>query len=126
MSVAFWLPWPPASNHYRIPVRGRLILSSAARAYYERCAVVLLAQGVPRGIVEPVELEIIAHQPDRRRRDLDGLLKQPLDALTKHGLWDDDSRVHALAIRWGEPEAGGLLRCRLWPLLPGAPPPPVS
>lgn len=42
---------------------------------------------------------ICAHFPDLRRRDLDNLLKAPLDALTASGMWDDDSQIHALAIR---------------------------
>jgi len=37
--------------------------------------------------------------PDRRRRDLDNLLKSLLDAITHAGIWDDDSQVKHLEIR---------------------------
>ena len=36
---------------------------------------------------------IEAWMPDKRVRDLDNLLKAPLDALTRAGFWVDDSQI---------------------------------
>ncbi|NBW22487.1 MAG: RusA family crossover junction endodeoxyribonuclease, partial [Caulobacteraceae bacterium] len=38
-----------------------------------------------------VRVVIEAFPPDRRKRDLDNILKSLLDALTHAGVWEDDS-----------------------------------
>jgi crossover junction endodeoxyribonuclease RusA len=40
-----------------------------------------------------------AFPPDRRRRDLDNLLKPTLDALQHGGVYEDDSQVDLLVVR---------------------------
>ncbi|MCG7044530.1 RusA family crossover junction endodeoxyribonuclease, partial [Pseudomonas aeruginosa] len=54
-----------------------------------------------------VRVVIHASPPDRRKRDLDNLLKGLLDSLTKAGAWDDDGLVDDLRIVRGEVKAGG-------------------
>ena len=108
IDLSFSLPWPPSTNHLYATFRGRRVKTKAARGYSEGCAVLLLAAGVPRlEVAEPVLLEIVAHQPDARRRDLSNLVKIAEDALVRHGLLADDRWVHELHVRWGESLAGG-------------------
>jgi crossover junction endodeoxyribonuclease RusA len=45
-----------------------------------------------------LRVEIIAFQPDQRRRDLDNMLKAPLDALQACGAYHDDSQIDELII----------------------------
>lgn len=45
--------------------------------------------------------------PDRRSRDLDNLGKCLLDALTKAGVWQDDSQIDRLTFIRSEPIKGG-------------------
>lgn len=40
--------------------------------------------------------------PDRRRRDLDNLLKSVLDAMTHAGVWLDDSQIRNLCVEMKE------------------------
>ncbi len=47
----------------------------------------------------PLEVSIVAWLPDARRRDVDNLLKAPLDALAHAGIYDDDSQIADLSIR---------------------------
>ena len=49
--------------------------------------------------------------PDKRRRDLDNLLKATLDSLTHAGVWSDDSQIDALSIR--RFPIGGMLKVRI-------------
>jgi crossover junction endodeoxyribonuclease RusA len=99
--IELTLPWPPSVNRYWRSVNGRVLIAAAGRRY--RTDVELAyrlgrAGGAGMGDA-PVQVVIEAWLPDLRRRDIDNLLKAPLDALTHAGLWDDDSQVMALAIR---------------------------
>ena len=108
------LPWPPSVNRYYRNVAGVTKISAEGRAY--RAAVVnLLAEHrtVPP-LAGAVAVDIEAHMPDRRRRDLDNLLKGLLDALTHAGLWLDDSQVADLRIRRA-PTIGGMVKVRVTP-----------
>lgn len=46
-----------------------------------------------------LSVEIDAHPPDRRRRDLDNLQKPLLDALEYAGVYEDDSQIDRLVSR---------------------------
>lgn len=52
-------------------------------------------------------LTIIVQPPDRRRRDLDDVLKAMLDAMTHTGIWADDSDIDDLRIVRAGVQPGG-------------------
>ncbi len=102
MSITVRLPWPPSGNHAYTVARGRKILSSQGRSYRD-LAVYLASSQIsrcahPEGLEGPVSVHIVANEPDRRHRDIDNLLKLPLDCLTKAGAWSDDSKIDDLRI----------------------------
>lgn len=113
------MPWPPSANRYyrspsRGPLAGRHMLSEEGRKYRAAVQALAAAESWPRfaeGMRLGVELE--AWMPDRRRRDLDNVLKAALDALTHAGVWADDSQVDDLRIRRA-PAIGGMLKVRVW------------
>jgi crossover junction endodeoxyribonuclease RusA len=49
-----------------------------------------------------LRVTITANPPDQRARDLDNLLKAPLDALAKAGVYADDKQIDELMIKRGE------------------------
>lgn len=104
------LPWPPSVNQYYRTFRGRMILSKSGRAY--QSDVESLIAG--KTITGPVSVEIQAFRPDKRRRDLDNVLKAALDALTHIKIWEDDSQISDLRIFWA-PEMGGFLKIKVTP-----------
>jgi len=108
------LPWPPSVNQHWRSVAGRVLLSRPGRAY--RAAVGALAGGqvAPEG---RLACSIEAWPPDRRRRDLDNLLKAVLDALQHAGIMRDDELVDDLRIVRRPPVAGGRLVIELAPAL---------
>ena len=53
------------------------------------------------------------NKPDKRRRDLDNILKAPLDALTHAGLLMDDEQFDEINIVRGQPVSGGRLEIRI-------------
>jgi len=103
--VTTLLPWPPSMNHYWRRVGPRTLISREGRTFRTSvCA--LLGGGGPR---QPpadgrVALAMDAFPPDRRRRDLDNLLKPSLDALQHAGVYEDDSQIDLLVVRRREPD----------------------
>jgi len=99
------LPWPPSVNNYwRHKVTGRLatVYVSAEGKQYRKAVndLVMEAAMVQRYLKQtgPVRVVIEAFPPDRRKRDLDNILKSLLDALTHAGVWEDDSQIQDLRI----------------------------
>ena len=114
MEAVLVLPWPPSVNTYyrslsKGPLAGRVLISEKGRAYRAETSAIMQRRGLrmPAGRLRVV---IDAYPPDRRRRDLDNLLKAALDALVHGGAIEDDSLIDDLRIRRGEVRQGGELR----------------
>lgn len=105
--VEILLPFPPSVNQLWRRVGARTILSRAGRLYRDRVTE-LLAGMEPFGDAR-LEVEILVHPPDRRRRDLDNLTKASLDAIVHSGLIDDDSQIDRLVLERAQCKPGGLL-----------------
>lgn len=112
------LPWPPSANTYwRHPTKGKLagrhLISEAGRAYRDAVAWQVRVQCcLEKPIAKPLAVDIVAFMPDRRRRDLDNLLKALLDSMTHAGVWVDDSLIHDLRIRRA-PTIGGMVKVEI-------------
>lgn len=102
----FTLPWPPTVNTYWRHVGAKVLISAEGRAYRKAVFGLLAACGP---LAAPVSLEIVACPPDRRKRDLDNLLKAPLDSMQHAGLYADDADVAKLTITRGPVTPGGRL-----------------
>ena len=106
------LPWPPTGStpnarnrqHWR---RNRNI----AHGYKGDCLLLCRSQGLHKGDVEGLHLSIRFCPPDRRRRDLDGMLssiKHGLDAISETVGVDD---YHfGFTLTRGEPVKGGVVQ----------------
>ena len=94
------LPYPPSVNHYWRHSRGKVYLSAEGREYRQGVADAI---GRVRPLVGPVVLRLLVHPPDKRRRDLDNVLKAILDALEHAGAVRDDSQVEMLHVRRKDP-----------------------
>ena len=90
----FTLSWPPTVNTYWRAVNGRNILSKKARAYKKEAGYFLRACGY-KG---PIAVSIGCNPPDKRKRDLDNILKPLLDVMTENGVYEDDSQIDYLLI----------------------------
>lgn len=111
MKHTFYLPFPPSANRYWRHNRGRTHLSSEARAYRA-----LIAKEVSHSCTfgeARLDVSIVAYPPDKRRRDLDNMLKQLLDALQFAGAYCDDSQIDRLSIERGEDKKHGLVEVRI-------------
>jgi crossover junction endodeoxyribonuclease RusA len=93
---SYRLPYPPTMNTYWRKYRGRITLSARGRQYKRDVQAVVGPQ--PPRLVGPLAVTLSVWLPDRRKRDLDNLIKPVLDACTAAGVWIDDSQVAALSI----------------------------
>jgi crossover junction endodeoxyribonuclease RusA len=102
------LPWPPSVNHYWKSNGTRRFISPQAKQWLEEAIWLLKqAKGGRPPIAGEVAVFVIAWPPDRRRRDLDNLLKAILDALVKAGALQDDHQVAEVHLVRRAPEKPG-------------------
>jgi len=94
------LPYPPSVNRYWRSVNGRVLVSADGRAFRDSAAI--FAKSVLRGakpLTGRLSVRIELSPPDRRRRDIDNVLKALLDSMTYAGVWIDDSQIDELSIK---------------------------
>jgi len=111
MDTTLVLPWPPSVNaYYRSVNRGRLagrvLISERGRAYRAEVQAIVERRGM-NPMQGRLTVHITANPPDRRRRDLDNLLKATLDSIVHGGVIQDDSLIDHLTIVRGPTTEGG-------------------
>jgi len=79
-----------------------MVIGARGRAYRKNATDSILEQGVPIvALGGPLQVELLACPPDRRRRDLDNLQKALLDAVVAARVIEDDSNIDDLRVTRG-------------------------
>ena len=99
------LPWPPSVNTYDTVWKGRKILSKKGKQFKKDCAEHIKPQSEP--MTGKLKVNVVVSFPDKRKRDLDNLLKPILDVLDDYNVYVDDSQIWDLRIT--RVETGGSL-----------------
>ena len=104
------LPVPPTINHYYIRTRRGMFIGKKGVAFREETAL-LFKQKYPSHETskENLKVNIDFTPPDRRRRDVDNILKCLLDSLEKSGIYKDDSQIIELRVRKLDPAKPGFI-----------------
>jgi crossover junction endodeoxyribonuclease RusA len=85
----YHFPWPISQNAIWRAVKGRNILSSAARRWFAEASELLSLQPF-KAFKGPVELSVKLCPPNKRKWDIDNKSKVLLDALVKKGIIEGD------------------------------------
>jgi crossover junction endodeoxyribonuclease RusA len=110
--IEITLPWPPSVNTYWRNFDGRMIISAKGREYRETVGDQMILQKQIKHFTGRLRVDIEAFRPDKRRRDLDNLLKATLDGLAHAGVYEDDSQIIDLRIYWAK-DIGGMLKIKI-------------
>lgn len=115
--ITLTLPWPPSVNAYWRSVGGRVIVSSVGRRYQRQVREAVASSGLLDARF-PLRCRLRTRwtmfQPSNVPRcDLSNFLKAAEDALTKAGVWQDDSLIDSGTFDRGEPVEGGALSVQI-------------
>lgn len=98
------LPYPPSINTYYRHVGGKVLISAKGRAYRERVEQIAVLDNVQNKFKKSdLQIVVTLYPPDRRKRDIDNVLKCLFDSLTHGKVWQDDSQVKRMFIEKNEP-----------------------
>ncbi|MDX9982221.1 MAG: RusA family crossover junction endodeoxyribonuclease [Lentisphaeria bacterium] len=101
MRCAILLPFPPGLNNLFKNIRRGRARTDRYQAWIAEATRQILAQN-PQRICGSFRAELRFERPDRRKRDLDGLAKAPLDLLVRAGVIDDDHLAERLVLVWSD------------------------
>lgn len=101
MTQVLHLPTPPSVNNlFKNIARGRA-KTERYEAWIAEAGLKLNLQR-PRLVRGPFLVTMVFVRPDLRRRDLDGMIKAPLDLLVKHGVVQDDHLCQSIRLSWSD------------------------
>ena len=96
--LRFELPYPPSVNHYYLRTSSGVITGERGKKY-RRDAGILLGKHrnhFPEDTRLAVTINVFA--PDKRKRDIDNLLKCTLDSIEHAGVYKNDNQIDMLTV----------------------------
>ncbi len=113
MRIEFVLPYPPTVNTYWRRRGSTYFISEEGKRYRRAVVLIVRQQRLKLSLSGRLAIKVIAEPPDKRRRDLDNILKAPLDALMHAGLLIDDEQFDEINIVRGQLVPGGRLGIKI-------------
>lgn len=105
--LVLYLPFPPTVNHYWSAGHGKSRFVSAKGRMFRLAVQEAIVEQYRDTFEGRLQVSVLLHPGDRRKRDLDNYMKALLDALTHAGVWLDDEQIDRLVIERGEIKKGG-------------------
>lgn len=103
----FVLPYPPSVNTYWRRRGSQYYISKQGQQYRRDVQRILHILNLDIFTTSRLRIKITADVPDKRRRDLDNILKSLLDALVHGGFAEDDEQFDDIRVIRGEQISGG-------------------
>ena len=117
------LPYPPSVNHYwgtRATYKNKHMipqkyLTQKAKDYAKEVQQCVFVQKGQKAYNLPIEVKVGVYVPDKRKRDLDNILKGLFDSLTKASVYADDSLIEKLEVEKLGFKKGGEVQVKIQP-----------
>lgn len=106
MHIQLELPYPPSVNHYWGMSGTRRFIGKRGQEFRQAVAEACLEAGI-EPLEGPLSVHIALFPPDRRKRDVDNVLKSLLDACEHAGCFENDNQIDELHIIRSEVRKGG-------------------
>lgn len=106
------LPYPPSVNHYKTV--GKIVTTQNGKKYQQRVDTSetkafyyhvwikiresMALKRIETALISTIDMKVWLYPPDKRKRDIDNVIKPLLDSLVKGGLLQDDSQINRLLI----------------------------
>jgi crossover junction endodeoxyribonuclease RusA len=100
------LPYPPSANSMWRHVGKRVLRSAEYEAWRKQCALIIRSETRGHGVAGPYAMTMQVGRPDRRRRDIDNLVKPVGDVLVLAGAVDDDCDCQKIEASWSADVTG--------------------
>lgn len=126
MEFTLKLPYPPSNNHYKRKNKnfGKIskrtgkkiklfVLEPETDRYHREVWFRFRIQGGKKLLSKTIRMEVLVYPPDRRKRDLDNVLKVLMDSLQKAEAYEDDFYIQELMLVRKEIIIGGELIVKL-------------
>jgi len=97
-SIDLKLPWPPTANTYWRRNGNRYFISEKGLTFRDKVCFSCRAYKGNFKAEDKLAVTILAYPPDKRKRDLDNLLKCTLDSLQHAQIFVDDNQICELTI----------------------------
>lgn len=95
--IKITLPYPPSVNHYWGQLGSKKFLGKKGKEFRE--AVILAVYNAKQGgLAGRLHMEVYLYPPDKRKRDIDNVLKPLLDAMEHAGCYENDSQIDKLCV----------------------------
>lgn len=98
------LPYPPSVNNYWRMCNNRVFVSSQGVAFRNKICAMVKTETSSK---ERLSVFVTVNCPDKRKRDIDNILKSLLDSLQAAGLYDNDTQIDKIFVKRGEIVKGG-------------------
>lgn len=104
--IQLLLPYPPSVNHYWGQSGKQRFIGAKGKAFRLAVAEECATQGI-NGLEGRLAIHVALFPPDKRKRDVDNVLKSLLDACEHAGCYESDSQIDELHIVRQEVRPGG-------------------
>ena len=97
--VKLTLPYPPTVNHYWGQLGSKKFLGKKGKQFRDDVVISAYACNAQEGPLKGrLHVQVYLYPPDKRKRDVDNVLKPLLDALEHAGVYENDSQIDKLCI----------------------------